>query len=371
MPGAREYLFEVRDAKKAAVLRRTVKRPKILVKLPEGSYEMRSRAVDRFRRRTPWSDWAPLRIRYAIPPSIVSVTPEEYDPESGAEESPAVRVIELRGKNFMKQSEVQVFIGPKAIPVSAVNFVSADTLRFELPADAPAGQYDLLVVNPGDVRARMAAAFRVKRGGAPDGTLPNRAEPGPNAETARETLPRDISDPGFSGLSLIPGLPDFRNGRYIRGTLWAGAFLGASIVAVNGFQTAASASAGALSNPLYPSFSNPVYLFGLLNFGTGTNAGLYAFNTTQIFNDVQSQYNAGRTQYTTFGGAALLVYFTHLALHSFAGPDLPEYEGANAAAPGVSVWVAPAESLQSAADRNLGVRPQMEPDIRFAWSLSF
>lgn len=367
VPGAREYLFEVRDGKNAAVLRRTVKKPEILIRLPEGSYEMRSRAVDRFRRQTPWSDWAPLRIRYAVPPSILSVSPEEYIPEK---EPDAPRMIELRGKNFVRQSEVKVFVGQEPVSVSSVNYISADTLRFALPGDAPAGEYDLLIVNPGDVRARMAAAFRVKRDGAPEDPRPNRAESGPNAEAGREAFPSELADSGFSISSLIPGLPDFRNGRYVRGSLWMGAFLGAAFTAFSGYQTAAAASSGALSNPLYPSFSNPLYLYGLLNFGTGTNAGVYAFNTTAVFNDVQSQYSAGRSQYTNFGGAALLVYVTHLAFHAFGGPDLPEYEAARTR-PGVSLWVAPAESFRSDGDRNLGVRPQMEPDIRFAWSLSF
>ncbi len=371
VPGAREYLFEVRDAKKAAVLRRTVKRPQILLKLPEGTYEMRSRAVDRFRRRTPWSDWAPLRIRYAVPPKILSVSPDEFTGEN----QPAAgtqRTVELRGENFVQQTRVQVFLGSTAVPVDALNFVGPNRMRFALPDDAPVGEYDLLVVNPGDVRARMAAAFRIKSTGGRERPPPRRAEPGPNTEAGREALPPEITQPGFSVASLIPGLPDFAGGRYVRGSLWMGAFLGASVAAFNGFQTAASASSGALSNPLYPSFSNPLYLFGLINFGTGSNAGVYALNTTTVFNNVQSQYNAGRTQYTTFGGAALLVYITHIAFHAFAGPDLPEYEAAaGGSAPGVSVWVEPAPSMRFASDRNLGVRPQAEPDIRFAWSLSF
>lgn len=365
VPGAREYLFEVRNAKKASVLRRTVKQPKILLRLPEGQYEMRSQAVDRFRRQTPWSDWAPLRIRYAIPPRILSVSPEEYAPTT----ADTGRLIELRGKNFVRATEVRVFVDSTPVTVRNVDFIDGDTLRFALPGDAPEGQYDVLVVNPGDVRSRMAAAFRVKRSSVADGPGPDRAEPGPNSEASREDLPTDFVTPGFSMTSLLPGLPDFARGRYIRGSLWVGAFLGAGFAAFSGYQAASTASSGALSNPLYPSFSNPLYLYGLVTFGTGTNAGLYAFNTNQIFNDVQSQYNAGRSQYTTFGGAALLVYFTHLAFHAFTGPELPEYD-AQRTQPGVSVWIGPTESFERA-DLNLGVRPQNDPDIRFAWSLSF
>ena len=368
VPGAREYLFEVRDAQKSAVLKRTVKQPQILVRLPEGSYEMRSRAVDRFRRNTPWSDWAPLRIRYAVPPEILSVSPEP-DVPAPTGDGP---LIELRGKNFVRESQVELFVNATPVGVREMNFVDADTLQFSLNADAPEGRYDVTVVNPGDVRSRLAAAFAVKRDGTVDPNNPTAAaEPGPNRESERERLPAELASPGFAPLSLIPGMPDFARGRYARGALWLGGVLGSAAVAVGGFQAASAARDGASANSLYPSFSNPVYLYGLATYGTGSNFAAYSVITNQVYNDVRGQYATGRSQYVTYGGVALALYFTHLAFNAFAGPDLPEYQAAgDAPGSGFSFELRPPE-LFAASDTSLGVRPQRDPSLQIAWSLSF
>ena len=373
VPGAREYTFEVRNAQKAAILKRTVKQPVIQLRLPEGSYEMRSRAVDRFRRQTPWSDWAPLRIRYALPPEILSVSPEEYqtgtNQDEGAHENK--RLVELRGKNFVRDTQVRLSVNAQPVAVQQLNFVDADTLRFALDASAPEGEYDLVVVNPGELKTRRLAAFRVKRD--PNATdIADTGEPtgepgGPNAEARRETLPEDVG--GESGLlwsSLVPGLPDFTNGRYVQGSLWLGAFLGASVAAFGGYQASADASNGALGNPFYPSFSNPIFLLGLLSTSRSTNFGIYILNSNEVYNGVVSEYSAGRSRYHTFGGAALLIYVTHFALNIFAGDELPVYDPATGT-DGVSVRVTPVRTDP----QQQGSFVEQPPDIEFAWTISF
>ncbi len=377
VPGAREYQFEVRDGSKASVLRRTVRQPKIRLRLPEGRYEMRSRAVDRFRRQTPWSTWAPLRIRYAIPAVVRNVSPESLPVDSSSRE------IEVRGQNFLPDTQVRLTVAGRELQGDdlRVEYVNPRTLRVRLADGAPrlAGKYDLTLINPGNMQTRKTAAFKLEAKTEPDATPDPRpvvavqGEQGPNREGGRSQLPAEMTDPGFSFLALIPGLPDFVNGRYVRGTLWFGTFVGVTATAAGGFVDAASAASTASSSALYPSFSNPTYLLAL-NSLSGQDQLSYIFNTTQVQANVQSSYSSGRDRYLAFGGAAVLTYFAHLALYAFAGPDLPVYDP-DAGTSGVSLELRPvpvADDARSVRGRSVNARnPANRVDLRMGWTILF
>jgi hypothetical protein len=364
VPGARAYLFEVRDGKKAAILKRTVPAPRILLRLPEGAYEMRSRAVDRFRRPTPWTEWTPLRIRYAVPPEIDSVSPQNFKLPAAPGAGQA-RSLELRGKHFVRESEIHLYVDARPVPVSAAEFVDEGTLRFYLPPNAPEGEYDLTVVNPGDIRIRRTAAFRVQR----DGGLPEfAAEPGENREDSRAELPSELASPGFQFSSLIPGLPDFLGGRYGRGSLWLSAFLGASAAAFGGYQSAISVASSADNNPLYPSFSNPIYLYGLLTFNANDLLLPYVVSTGQISDSARSRYTTGRANYAYFGGAALLVFLTHVALYAFDGPELPAYEPGDAQ---LEIQVGPGDTHRGPTEIGPGAPTAIDSSVRVSFTLFF
>lgn len=376
VPGAREYQFEVRDANKGSVLRRTVRQPKIRLRLPEGRYEMRSRAVDRFRRQTPWSGWAPLRIRYAIPAVVRGVSPESLPANSSARE------IEVRGQNFLPDTQVRLTVAGRELQGDdlRVEYVNPRTLRVRLADGAPklAGPYDLTLINPGNMQTRKTAAFKIESTSEPDATpdpqpVAVQGDQGPNREGGRSQLPAEMTDPGFSFLALVPGLPDFANGRYIRGSLWFGAFAGVTVAAIGGFLDASSAASTASSSALYPSFSNPTYLLAL-NSLSGQDQLSFVFNTTQVQSNVQSSYSSGRDRYLAFSGAAVLTYFAHLALYAFAGPELPVYDP-DAGASGVSLELRPvpaADDARSMRGRSINaLTPANRVDLRLGWTLVF
>ena len=116
--------------------------------LAEGQYRVRVGAINRFDKVDVYSEWFRLSVVKALKPGITGLSIRE----TGARIK--VTDVDLRGYNLMDGAKLFLRYGDVTIPAENCVYGGNEKIRFDLViGDVPAGDYDLVVENPGGLES--------------------------------------------------------------------------------------------------------------------------------------------------------------------------------------------------------------------------
>ncbi len=156
VPGAAAYRVEIATLAGKVLIRRETRVPIVRFRLPYGTYRGRVAALNRFRKRSPWSRWFNFTIKRSLKPEFSSAFPDTLSPEDGTVE------ITIKGDNFMENVALKLLKNGKE--VKGIEFVRKSFERITFRVDSenlPGGYFDLAITNPGDNQIMAQQVFQV------------------------------------------------------------------------------------------------------------------------------------------------------------------------------------------------------------------
>ncbi len=195
--GARSYLVEIRVAGASAmVYSASVAEPWAAAPLAPGDYEIRVSALNVFGKAVAVGEWTAFSVRAtARLEEATLASPPEPDPSN-----PSLTVIRILVSGALAETVARLEgqgAGIEAITVESG--ASGLIASFDL-SGAPAGDYDLVLENPGGYSTRVASAVRVAAPKPEPAPLPA-LEPGTGTELAAGT---ELAETPATGTELEP-----------------------------------------------------------------------------------------------------------------------------------------------------------------------
>lgn len=153
-PGAGGYVVEVQNDHQIIVLNQTVTETSINLKLYPGTYRFRLTTLNRFKRAESTSQWFKFQVLAPLAPSFVAIIPDSFQ---RGKASDAI----LRVTDFSRAGSVTLR-SPGGENID-LGFELNDTaqLQLHIPALVEVGQYSLILTNPPQQSATVAAVLTV------------------------------------------------------------------------------------------------------------------------------------------------------------------------------------------------------------------
>ncbi|MCB1319730.1 MAG: hypothetical protein KDK34_05735 [Leptospiraceae bacterium] len=308
--GAAGYRIQVSKPDGEIVVEKTTTEARTVLQLPPGEFRIRVASLDRFYRASQWSGWAPLNVQRSVPPRLNRITTsgEGIDPPN----------IIIVGTPFFRQTRVRVSKNGAELPVSESRLDNNKNLvvTMALGSRLQPGAYEVEVINPGNKSARSELRILSED---------EQEQIAVNQETTAQ--PEDpLPEPGawFGGFywtSLVPGLPEYRDGNYVTGTAWLGTFLAMIAFSSNQAQAANSTVASQENDFFYQVLNDPVYA---LAYSQTTNVDTNEFIQLYVLSQLnrsslEPSYSLAAGNYYIAGGAAILIWLSHIFLYYDGG----------------------------------------------------
>jgi hypothetical protein len=269
VPGAREYLIQIRNEREEIVADERVRENSYRARLDPGRYEQRIAAVNRAGRSGQWSRWTPLEIRASRAPVIGPIRP--VGPLQNGRQT-----LRIDGVHFTPETKILLKSEGELKPVS-VRYVGPGAVEIQLDSlNLEDGEYAIVAENPREQRTERFAAAVVAGDRV---SVPSEAQqPTPDYERARDEneregaerpAPPEAAPPGLF-TTIIPGLPAYNEGRNSEAGLWAGGVAGALLLSAYQYQRGVSIRENFESELLTRFFTDPVV------FAAATQSGVIA-----------------------------------------------------------------------------------------------
>lgn len=295
VPGAREYLIQIRNDREEIVADERVRENSYRARLDPGRYEQRIAAVNRAGRSGQWSRWTPLEIRASRAPVIGPIRP--VGPLQNGRQT-----LRIDGVHFTPETKILLRVDDEIKPVS-VRYVGPGAVEIQLDSlNLEDGEYAIIAENPREQRAERFAAAVVAGDRV---SVPSEAQqPTPDYERARDEseregaerpAPPEAAAPGFF-TTIIPGLPAYNEGRNSEAGLWAGGVAGALLLSAYQYQRGVSIRDNFESDFLTRFFTDPVVFVAVAQSGLIANRPSNAEVGAVIYAYVQSR-NAAAASY--------------------------------------------------------------------------
>jgi len=150
------YLVEVETNEGTQILTTRVAGNYYRYELAEGQYRVRVGAINKFDKVDIYSEWFELSVVKALKPGITELSIRE----TGARIK--VTDVDVRGYNLMNGAKLFLRYGDVTIPAENCVYSGNEKIRFDLViGDVPAGDYDLVVENPGGLESVSQGMIRI------------------------------------------------------------------------------------------------------------------------------------------------------------------------------------------------------------------
>lgn len=295
VPGAREYLIQIRNEREEIVADERVRENSYRARLDPGRYEQRIAAVNRAGRSGQWSRWTPLEIRASRAPVIGPIRP--VGPlENGRQ------TLRIDGVHFTPETKILLKADGELKPVS-VRYVGPGAVEIQLDSlNLEDGEYAIVAENPREQRterfsAAVVAGDRVSVPSEAQQPTPDyeRARDESEREDAERPAPPEAAAPGIF-TTIIPGLPAYNEGRNSEAGLWAGGVAGALLLSAYQYQRGVSIRDNFESDFLTRFFTDPVVFAAVTQSGLIANRPSNAEIGAVIYAYVESR-NAAAASY--------------------------------------------------------------------------
>ncbi|MFH0976017.1 MAG: hypothetical protein V1874_09570 [Spirochaetota bacterium] len=147
--GAIEYQIEIQDASGKEALNVKTGDTELDFNLPPGDYRVRIGAVNKFNKVDTWSSWNPLKVKKIFVPVIYGLSKNKFI--SGTEE----KDLQISGRDIEKDAAIYIKNKSASYQIRDFRYVNSSTINFDLDVSGiEAGDYDLVVINPGAPEAK-------------------------------------------------------------------------------------------------------------------------------------------------------------------------------------------------------------------------
>ncbi len=280
-PGASGYTIQIRDESEKIINEFRTDFTVVAVPLAPGTYTYRLAAIDTYSKTSEWSAWFNLVVRKTGNPLLEGTIP---DPVLAGETS---QPFFLFGTNLFAYTEVKITSanGRLIVPIRE-KIPTAKGLELRLDTSrVPAGDYNLVLENPGEKFLRRPGYVR-------------------------------IIEPGIAHLpwsNTVPGLPQLRRGQTAKGLAWMTLFTGLAAAGAVEFAAAESIALTKATDSSYLLFNNPTLYFGFTRGNLGSTSGefLLAASVYQRGREQTNEHATHQRNQAIIGGAAALFYIAH------------------------------------------------------------
>ncbi len=353
--GAWGYVVQIRsipDGKEVTTLRTADTR--VTVELQPGSYERRVASVNKFRRPSAWSPWAPLVVRLTQDPMIDELTPERVTAENFG-----IYNIRVRGSHFLSGIRASLRRDGKELSIVEIRRVDAENLELVVNAQgALPGPYELELVNPGNASATRPEALTLSNDvpvAKKEATEPAKEvaamvdfgarSESPSSKEVAVLVPKKETEPTRRALepksekkaepftdvksnkeptrraaaeipiwqTLIPGLPQLMRGDTGRAGIYWGTMGAFAVGGAAAWYAAEARAASESRNVMYRLFNDPLtYMSMRSTLNTGSTGLALYFMTQQSFSKSQASYYGAQRLAAGAAFGMLVVYAVHL-----------------------------------------------------------
>ena len=138
--GAGGYIAELKNTSTGEITRTELSVPEYQVSVPDGDYLFRVGVYNRFGKNPRFSNWTELKVRVSREPSVNSA-PQQV---SASDQKFA---LDLQGKNFLPDTAAFLVNKDSRYELQTESAQNGE-LKVSYSGNLPAGQYDLLLINP-------------------------------------------------------------------------------------------------------------------------------------------------------------------------------------------------------------------------------
>ncbi len=300
---AKGYIVQIRDDNESIVFERTVTTNRIDFHLQPGRYSSRIAPLNKFNRTAEWSEWKPFEVKRTMNPEVTFVWPGRiYKNGDG-------RIL-IRGKHLFAQTRV-------ILKSATAGEILLENTRFDNDSDsqtlalslnlslAAAGQYDLIIENPGGLIQKKEKSITVDESPQPADEPTEPPAPGQEESQTRRDQPGGWKH-------LIPGLASQTEGSTIGAIVWGGSFAGLLGGALYESAAASAAVRNLGADPITNFYNNPSLLYLAGNAMTAQTdflvLGSYSYTR---FQELQHQHALHQRYAYNYGGALLALFALH------------------------------------------------------------